>query len=85
MNRPIGAAFNILLMLFSSAGYRIVDETNIRRWLRHPQLTGCLSGLWATCLPMVICLAGVFGGIGLWAASSILLLNRRDGPWKKTR
>ena len=80
-----GWHLNILLMLFSLLLFTASSmKTNIRRWLRHPQLTGV--SLWALGhlfangdLPSLV----LFGGIGLWAASSILLLNRRDGPWKK--
>ena len=55
---------------------------NAKRWLRHPMLTGTL--LWA----VAHLLANgdgrslvLFGGLGLWAIVSILLINHRDGPW----
>jgi uncharacterized membrane protein len=58
--------------------------TNLKRVLRHPQLTG--FGLWAG----AHLLANgdrrslvLFGGLGCWAVVSMLLLNRRDGAWQK--
>ena len=57
---------------------------NIRRMLRHPQLTGMVSWgvghLFAVGTARAIVL---FGGLALWAVIEILLLNRRDGQWTK--
>lgn len=56
---------------------------NVRRMLRHPQLTGVL--LWGVGhllangeLRSVV----LFGGLSAWALIEILLINRRDGAWK---
>lgn len=53
---------------------------NTKRWLRHPMLTGTV--VWAAAHLLangdnrsVV----LFGGIGLWAIVSIVLINRRDG------
>jgi uncharacterized membrane protein len=59
-------------------------KTNIKRVLRHPQLTGLV--LWS----IGHLLANgddrslvLFAGLGLWAVLEILLINRRTGPWVK--
>lgn len=58
--------------------------TNLKRVLRHPQLTGVI--LWA----LLHLLANgetravlLFGGLGLWALISVIGINRRDGEWVK--
>ena len=78
--RAAGAVMLVALVLFFSA--RV--PTDIKRWLRHPQLTGVL--LWA-----LVHLAVnseqrsllLFGGLGLWALVEIIAINRRDGAWVK--
>jgi uncharacterized membrane protein len=58
--------------------------TNLKRFVRHPQLTGV--ALWG----IAHLLANgegrsivLFGGLALWAIIEIVLLNRRDGAWTK--
>lgn len=55
--------------------------TNLKRLLRHPQLTGVIvwgaGHLLANGESRSIIL---FGGLAIWAFIEILLLNRRDGP-----
>ena len=58
--------------------------TNIKRFLRHPMLTGVV--VWA----IAHLLANgdnrsvvLFGGLGVWAALEIVLVSRRDGEWIK--
>lgn len=60
------------------------SKTNIRRFVRHPQMTAVL--FWAAAHLLangetrsVI----LFGGLGIWALVEILLCNRRDGTWQK--
>ncbi len=59
-------------------------QTNLKRYIRHLQLTGML--LWAT---GHLVLNGdnrsllLFGGLGLWALIMRVLVNRRDGAWEK--
>ena len=55
---------------------------NIRRALRHPQLTG------VACWGIGHLLANgegrsivLFGGLALWAIIEMVVINRRDGPW----
>jgi uncharacterized membrane protein len=58
--------------------------TNLKRVLRHPQLTGVIiwgiGHLLANGESRSIVL---FGGLTAWAVIEILLLNRRDGAWTK--
>jgi len=70
----------VALLLFAASAL----PTNLKRILRHPQLTGV--AVWAgahllsngTNRSLVL-----FGGIGLWAVVAILAINRRDGAWQK--
>jgi len=58
--------------------------TNLKRFLRHPQLTGMaiwgIGHLLANGEGRSIVL---FGGLAAWAIIEMLLLNRRDGAWVK--
>lgn len=70
----------IALILFAAASL----PTNIKRVLRHPQLTGVV--VWA----VAHLLANgedrslvLFGGLGLWALIEIVLISRREGPWQR--
>lgn len=58
--------------------------TNIKRWLRHPQLTG------VACWGVGHLLSNgearsivLFGGFAAWAIVEMILLNHRDGAWAK--
>jgi len=57
---------------------------NVRRALRHPQLTGVavwgVGHLLANGESRSIVL---FGGLAVWAVLEIFVLNRRDGAWSK--
>ena len=68
------------LFLFAAAAL----GSNVKRVLRHPQLTG--FALWAA----AHLLANgddrslvLFGGLGLWALVQMPLLSRRDGEWRR--
>ncbi len=56
--------------------------SNLKQWVRHPQLTGFM--LWALAH---LLLNGdgrsllLFGGLGLWALLEMVFINRRDGIW----
>ena len=70
----------IAFIFFSAANFK----SNIKRFVRHPQLTG-----------LVIWSAGhlfsngddrsllLFGGLGIWAMVEIILINKREGDWLK--
>jgi len=68
------------LVLFVASGL----ETNIKRFIRHPQLTGLIvwsvGHLLANGESRSLVL---FGGLGLWAIVAIATINRRDGEWKR--
>lgn len=59
-------------------------QSNIKRLVRHPQLTGLacwgFGHLLANGESRSIVL---FGGLLLWAIAEIVFLNRRDGAWQK--
>ena len=56
--------------------------SRVRRWVRHPQLTGVL--LWAIAH---LSLNGdqrsllLFSGIALWSVAEMILINRREGAY----
>ena len=59
-------------------------RNNFKRFLRHPQLTGVI--LWGAAHLLANGESRslvLFGGFTLWAVLEILLINRRDGAWKK--
>lgn len=67
-------------ILFAASGM----QTNLKRWIRHPQLTGVVvwagghlaaNGEWRSLV--------LFGGIGLWALVSVFTISKRDGAWEK--
>lgn len=70
----------IAFVLFSASH----GQNNIKRFVRHPQLTGVavwgIAHLLANGESRSIVL---FGGLALWAVVDIVLLNRRDGAWRK--
>ena len=78
-----GVAYVLVLFTFTLfvAAKRM---TNIKRILRHPQLTGVM--LWS--IGHLVANGDsrsliLFAGIGLWAVLEIVLINRRAGAWVK--
>jgi uncharacterized membrane protein len=68
------------LVLFAASGV----PTNLKRFLRHPQLTGVATWAFAHLLANGDSRSLIlFGGVGAWAILSMALLNRRDGEWSK--
>jgi uncharacterized membrane protein len=58
--------------------------SNLKRIVRHPQLTGV--AVWAGSHLLAngdLRSLVLFGGLGAWAIVAMLLLNGRDGPWRK--
>lgn len=70
----------IAFILFSASH----GQNNIKRFIRHPQLTSIIvwgaAHLLANGESRSIVL---FGGLALWAIINIFLVNRRDGAWTK--
>lgn len=70
----------VALALFVASG----AASNVKRVLRHPQLTGV--AVWAAAhlfsngdgRSLVL-----FGGLGVWAVVTIAAINRRDGAWTR--
>jgi len=57
---------------------------NIKRWLRHPQLSGVM--VWGVAHLLANGEARsvvLFGGLTLWAILEVMLINRRDGDWTR--
>jgi uncharacterized membrane protein len=76
--RATGILMLLALALFFSAGL----PTNLKRFVRHPQLTGTL--LWAVAHLAVNGDArslALFGGLAIWSVAEIVAINRRDGAW----
>jgi uncharacterized membrane protein len=78
-----GAALPLMLVslvLFAASGV----PTNIKRFLRHPQLTGVATWSLAHLLANGDSRSLVlFGGLGAWALVEMVLINRRVGAWQK--
>jgi uncharacterized membrane protein len=80
-----GPNFAFLLMfaavvLFGAAHSR----TNIKRVIRHPQLTGMMFWSIAHILSNGDLRSLVlFGGLGAWAMAEMSLINHREGMWVK--
>ena len=79
-----GFVASALILLASILFIAAVVPTNIKRLLRHPQMTGTL--IWA----VTHLLANgdsrsivLFGGIGLWSIAEMVLCSKRDGAWQK--
>jgi uncharacterized membrane protein len=71
-------AMLVAIYLYAASGMK----TRITRSLRHPQLTAVL--IWAASHLLAngeVRALVLFGGLGLWAAVSILLINRAQPAW----
>lgn len=83
---PLGGAVPIMFVLIWSAFVLMGAAnapTNIKRYLRHPMLTGV--AVWGTAHLLangdsrgVV----LFGGLSIWAGLTIATINRRDGAWE---
>ncbi len=73
----------LLLMLISVVLFVAASlPTNIKRRIRHPQMTAVIAWSLAHLLTNGDSRSVVlFGGLGLWAILEILMINRRDGAW----
>ncbi len=70
----------VALVLFAVSGL----ASNVKRVIRHPQLTGVAVWAGAHLLANGDSRSLVlFGGLGLWALVEMVCINRRDGAWVK--
>jgi uncharacterized membrane protein len=77
-----GALMLFALVLFFSSRL----PTDIKRVLRHPQLTGVLVWAIAHLLSNGDSRSLVlFGGLGVWAIVEMFVINRRDAAWVKPK
>jgi len=70
----------VAFILMGAANY----PTRIKRYIRHPQLTGIV--IWAIGHLMANGDSRslvLFGGLGLWALIEMPLINAREGAWEK--
>jgi uncharacterized membrane protein len=75
-----GMIMLVALVLFFAARL----QTNIKRALRHPQLSGVLVWAFAHLLANGDSRSvTLFGGLAAWSVVQMIAINRRDGPWKK--
>ncbi|MBN4075102.1 MAG: NnrU protein [SAR86 cluster bacterium] len=80
-SRPITLLLVLITFILFSAAH---STTNIRRIIRHPQLTGL--ALWS--IGHLISNGDnrsliLFGTLGVWAIVEIYLISRREGVWVK--
>lgn len=76
----ISALMLLALILFFSSKF----PGNIRRYVRHPQMTGTL--LWGIAHLLTNGSSRsvvLFGGFFIWALLEIMFINRRDGRFQK--
>jgi len=79
--RTLTSALMLLALILFVASK---PPTRIKRFIRHPQLTGVV--VWAVAhllsngdsRSLVL-----FGGLGLWAILEIIFINQREGAWVK--
>jgi uncharacterized membrane protein len=79
-----GVAAGVLVLLGFILFLAPYPPNNIKRLLRHPQLTGIMT--WGVGHLLAIgTLRSIilFGGLALWAMFEMLLINSRDGKWIK--
>ncbi len=82
---PWGTPLTSVLMLFSVMLFGAAHQpTRIKRYIRHPQLTGMV--VWS--LSHLLSNGDVrslvlFGGLGLWALIEMPLISRREGAWQR--
>ena len=76
---------NNLLMIFAVICMGMgASKGRMRTWFRHPMLTGVV--VWAGAHLLVngdLASIILFGGMGLWAFISRILINRAEGVWKR--
>ncbi len=78
---------NNLLMLLAVISLGMgKSKGHMRTWFRHPMLTGVT--VWAVAHLLVngdMASIILFGGLGIWAFASRILINRNEGVWKRPK
>jgi uncharacterized membrane protein len=82
---PWGRHLTALLMVVAFVlFFAPYPPNNIKRVLRHPQLTGVtLWGVGHLLANGETRSVVLFGGLAVWAILEMLLINRRDGAWNR--
>jgi len=82
---PWAVPASSVLMLFAVMLFAAANQpTRIKRYTRHPQLTGMAVWSGAHLLSNGDSRSLVlFGGLGIWAIVEMLLINRREGAWQR--
>jgi len=76
------ANLTMFVSLVSFIGSNV--PTNLKRIVRHPQLTGvAIWGFGHLLANGDVRSLVLFGGIGVWAIVAMVSINRRDGAWQK--
>lgn len=79
--RPIATLLVLIAFLLFGLAHA---KTNVKRFIRHPQLTGMVFWAIGHLLANGDNLSLIqFGGLGLWALIEIQLISRREGSWQK--
>jgi uncharacterized membrane protein len=77
-------ATSVLILLGFVLFFASQVPGNIKRFIRHPQMTGVL--LWGVAHLLTNGdnrSVTLFGGLTIWAILEVLMINRRDGEWQK--
>ena len=78
---PIPSVFLLLaILLFASSS----THNNLRRFVRHPQMTAVV--FWSIGHLLVNGDSRslvLFGGLAIWAVLEMIFINKRDGAWEK--
>jgi uncharacterized membrane protein len=76
---------NNLLMIFAVVCMGMgSSKGRMRTWFRHPMLTGVV--VWAVAHLLVngdLASIILFGGMGFWAFTTRIIINRSEGVWKQ--
>ncbi|MBS1269649.1 MAG: hypothetical protein MAG794_00600 [Gammaproteobacteria bacterium] len=82
---PAAKTVSILLMVVAFVLLGAANHpSRIKSYLRHPQLTSVV--IWSIAHLLINGDSRsllLFGGLGIWALVEVVLINRREGPWKK--
>lgn len=79
--KPIGMLLILIGFVFFGLSHA---KTNLKRYVRHPQLTGMVAWAIGHLLTNGDNLSVVlFSALGAWALINMILINRRDGAWQK--